>query len=210
MVDKPSESSFPRGLKLMPGTVSHKTGEVFGARPEHWEALDAGTHHAFAKTNFSHLRIAEPGEVMPPEREPVDDPPPELVPPYELSAEVEEIFFKTVAELKRWGLDKEADPYTVTSYAEVTAELEMLSVQIRDADLLVKGSRDQWVVNKVFRQRGQALDRQQKLANQLGLTAAARGRLARGGWTPPAKGQGRGGPNPFALRPWRGLYEGDD
>lgn len=195
----------------MPGTVNHKTGEVFGSRPEHWDALDAGTRRFFARTNFSHLRIAEPGEVRPPTPQPVDDPP-ELEPPYEMSAEVEEIFFKTVAELERWGLAEATEAFTVAAYAEVSAEGARLSVLIRDAEPTVRGSRGQEVVNPVFRRRDKLLDRQANLANQLGLTAAARGRLARGGWSPPAKGRG-GGVNPFAggdLRPLRDLYEGDD
>jgi P27 family predicted phage terminase small subunit len=212
MIDKPSESSFPRGLKLMPGTVSNKSGEVFGSRPEHWDALDAGTRHSFAKTNFSHLRITEPGEIAPQAPDPVD-PPPKLEPPYEMSAEVEEIFYKTVAELKRWGLAEEADAFTVASYAEVSAELARLLVEIRDAKTTVRGSRGQEVVNPLLRRRDRLLDRQAHLANQLGLTAAARGRLARGGWTPPAKGRSGSGSHLFDgsnVRPQRSLYEDDD
>jgi phage terminase small subunit len=185
------QPGFPPGLKLMPGSVSWKTGAVFGARPHN-------------------LRTVAPGELpAEPERRPARVTTLEM--PYVMTEEVAAIWRETVANLESLGLAHAADQRAVASYCELSAEVEDLSRQI-DRLSRRRGAASDTTLSKLRRERRQAQTLLNRLYGQLGLAPSARARLVKDTeWRPPAGLDD--GLNPFAghgLRPRRDLYEGDD
>jgi P27 family predicted phage terminase small subunit len=140
-------------------------------------------------------RRGRSGRILDRTREPVA-PSGVLEPPYELSAEAAEIWAQTVRDLEAMGLDSPADAWQLASYVEAAVTFGRASRELAQTPLLAKGSRST-VANKLLAVQHQARMDLLRLAQEFGLTPAARMRVEadpyRGGG-----GLGAKKPNPFA------------
>lgn len=111
-------------------------------------------------------------------------------PPYAMAEDVRRIWDQTVTDLDDLGLAAACDRHQVAGYCEAAALFERASIELADADLVVKGAESQ-VANKLIGIREHAQMQMLRFAQEFGLTPAARVRVE--------TNKGRdAGPNPFA------------
>lgn len=154
----------------------------------------------------SHLRILEgtdrrghAGRRLDRSREPVA-PDGELEPPYKLSAEVQQVWDQTVADLEAMGIGSPADCSVLVAYCEAVVVHRIASRLLAETSILVLGSRGTLIINKALLVQREAAYQVLRLAQEFGLTPAARMRVE----VDPVRGYGSGKatgarkPNPFA------------
>jgi P27 family predicted phage terminase small subunit len=120
----------------------------------------------------------------------------ELVPPYELAAEVRQVWDQTVADLEAMGVASSADVNQVAIYAEAVVLHRAASRLIAQSSILMVGARGTLVINKAVLVQRQASLVALRLAQEFGLTPAARTSIDVDA-TPVRQPAGRK-PNPFA------------
>jgi P27 family predicted phage terminase small subunit len=103
------------------------------------------------------------------------------------------IWVETTGALESMGVLDSAHRHLIAAYCEAVATAEKSTEMINRTSLMVKGSRNNLVANKFLGIRRDALSQALKLAQEFGLTPAARTRIEVGTSFPHSKG-----PNPFA------------
>jgi P27 family predicted phage terminase small subunit len=133
-------------------------------------------------------------------REPIA-PDGDLVPPYELSDEKQEISDRTVEVLEAMGVASPADVDPLAAYVEAVHLHRWATRELTGQSLVVAGARSgSDVTNKLLIIQAKAATLMLRFAQEFGLTPSARTRIDT---TPPPGGGGPRGdaprkPNPFA------------
>lgn len=137
-------------------------------------------------------RRGHSGRMLDRSREPVA-PEGELLPPYELAPEAQQIWDATVEDLTRMKVASPADRHLIVAFVEAAALHARASRELAGQSLIVDGSRSE-IANKLVMIRDRAATQLRLLGQELGLSPASRSRVE----TTTSTRQGWDGGNPFA------------
>jgi P27 family predicted phage terminase small subunit len=123
----------------------------------------------------------------------------ELVCPYELNDEKQEIWDRTVRDLETMGVASPADANQVAAYVEAVHLHRRASIALADQGLLVQGDKVR-VMNKLIQIQRESAATMLRFAQEFGLTPSARTRVEVGsyGSKQPSAQSAAKKPNPFA------------
>lgn len=99
-----------------------------------------------------------------------------MVPPYDMAAVPRQVWDATVAQLEAMGLAHPADANQLAAYCEAVSLHRAASRELAGQRLLVAGSRSS-VANKLINVCDRAATQMLRLAQEFGLTPAARARV---------------------------------
>lgn len=123
----------------------------------------------------------------------------DLLPPYELNEEKQQIWDQTTRDLEVMGVASPADSNQVVAYVEAVYLHRRASIALADQSLLTQGDKVR-VANKLIQVQRESAATMLRFAQEFGLTPSARARVEVGnyGSKQPATQPAAKKPNPFA------------